>query len=91
MSSINFQEPYSIETRRALEEFFGNAAGSDSRTLLFDHDQMKSIDTKLMSAVAKKERQPVDVSLHAPGDIKTMSDGTQYQVDEQGSWRRIWP
>lgn len=91
MSSINFQEPYSEETRKKLEEVFGKAAGFDPRTLLFDHEQMQSIDTKLMSTVARQEKQPVDVSLHAPGEIKTMSDGTKYQVDEHGSWRRIWP
>ena len=91
MSSINFQEPYSEETRKMLEEAFGKAAGFDPRTMLFNHDQMQSIDTQVMKAVANQEKQPVDVSLHAPGEIKTMSDGTKYQVDDKGSWRRIWP
>jgi hypothetical protein len=91
MSEIHFQRPYDETTKKMLESFFGEAKAFDPLSMLYDHDQMPSIDNNLFKAIANKENQPVDVNLYKPGEIKTMSDGTQYQVDEKGNWRRIFP
>lgn len=89
MSSINFQEPYSEETAKKLREFFGEPAAFDATKLLYDHISM--IKGKDMSAIARSEKQVVNVSLHDPGEIKELSDGTKYQVNDKGEWRRIFP
>ena len=68
---------------------FGEASAKDEVSILFD--KIGTIQQKEMSKIAKEEKQPVTVTLYNPGEIKTMSDGTKYQVDEHGSWRRIWP
>ncbi len=90
MSSINFQEPYSEESAKRLRELFGEPAAFDALKLLYNHSEQPIVG-KDLSAIARKEKQIVELQLHAPGEVKEMSDGTKYQVDEKGNWRRIFP
>ena len=91
MSEIHFDRPYDEETKKRLESLFGAAKAFDPHSMLFNHDQMPLIDNNVFRSIANTERQPVDVNLYKPGEVKTMTDGTQYQVDEKGNWRRIFP
>lgn len=57
----------------------------DDRNALFDAMMMRQQD---MKKIANETNQVVSVELNSPGDIKTMSDGTQYKATPQG-WVKI--
>jgi len=84
--SMNFQNPVSEELAAKITEEFGQPVATDRKTFLFD--QMKQIDQRLMKQIANEAKQPVSVEVNGEGDIKTMSDGTQYRVTPQG-WQKL--
>ena len=57
----------------------------DDKTALFDAMTVHQQD---MKKLANETKQVVSVELNSPGDIKTMSDGTQYKATPQG-WVKI--
>ena len=84
--SIQFERPMNEETRRMIEEMFSqNVAAMDDKTVLVNEFRCLSNE---MTALANTAKQPVCVEIHGDGEIKTMSDGTQYRVTPQG-WRKI--
>lgn len=84
--SINFQNPMNAESFALMKKLFGEPAAKDDLTLLYD--KLPTINSKDMSAVARAAKQPVTVEAHGPGDIKTMADGTRYQVTPTG-WVKL--
>ena len=86
--SINFNEPVGPEAESMLKKLFGDPVASDAKTFLYD--QQLVLEQKLMTELAKKAKQLVPVELNSEGEIKIMSDGTQYQVTPKG-WRKIAP
>jgi len=46
------------------------------------------LETENALKIANTARQPVSVELNEQGEIKTMSDGTKYQVTPSG-WKKI--
>ncbi len=69
-----------------MKKFFGEAVASDRRQFLYD--DMKEIRQVEMKAIANAAEQPVTVELHEPGEIKTMADGTRYEVTPTG-WKLL--
>lgn len=84
--SMNFEHPINEATASRIEELFGKPVASDGKTLLFD--QMGEIRGRDMKEVANLAKQPATIEVHGNGDIKTMADGTRYQVTPQG-WRKL--
>ena len=86
--SIQFERPMNEETRKMMEEFFRqDIVSMDDRMALINSAMFEAGKLK---ALANAANQPCTVELHEEGEIKTMSDGTQYRVTPQG-WRRITP
>jgi len=86
--SMNFTNPVSEEMAARIAEEFGQPVVTDRKTFLFDN--MKQIEGRLMKQIANEAKQPVTVEMHGEGEIKTMSDGTRYQVTPQG-WKKLDP
>jgi len=86
--SINFDEPVGPEAESMIKELFGDPVASDAKTFLYDKQIV--LAQKRMTELANKAKQPATVELNSEGEIKTMSDGTQYQVTPKG-WRKIAP
>lgn len=84
--SMNFTQPVNDEAFTKIKELFGEPAASDRKTLLFD--EMNEIRQKDMKEVANLAKQPVTIEIHGEGEIKTLSDGTRYQVTPRG-WRKL--
>ena len=84
--SVNFQDEVSPEAIKRMAEVFGEPVATDKR--LFLYDQMREIEQSRMKELANMTKQPVTVEMNAPGEIKTMSDGTKYEVTEHG-WKRV--
>jgi hypothetical protein len=84
--SISFNQPLSEEGQRLLNELFGKPKASDGRSFLYD--DIVEINQKDMKELANKAQQPATVELHGEGKIKTMADGTQYQVTRRG-WVKV--
>lgn len=86
--SINFNEPVGPETENMLKKLFGDPVASDAKTFLYDKQLV--LEQKRMTELANKAKQPVSVELNSEGEIKTLSDGTQYRVTPKG-WRKVAP
>ena len=84
--SINFDNEANPATRELIEKLFGKPVADDRKHFLMD--QMRVIDQKLMKQVANTAKQPARVELHEIGEIKTLDDGTRYEVTARG-WRKI--
>jgi hypothetical protein len=84
--SINFDNEANPETREMIEKLFGKPVADDRKHFLMD--QMHVIDQKLMKQVANAAKQPAKVELHGLGEIKTLDDGSRYEVTPRG-WRKI--
>lgn len=84
--SINFEQPVNDAVMEKLKDLFGEPAVNDRKTLLFD--RIGTIQQAQMKEVANLAKQPMTVEVHGQGDIKTMSDGTRYEVTPQG-WKRL--
>ena len=83
--SINFEHEATPEAIEKMRQAFGEAVASDGRQFLYDN--MREIKQTDMKAIANAAKQPAVVELHEQGEIKTMADGTQYEVTPTG-WRR---
>lgn len=86
--SMNFRDPVSEALARKIAEEFGQPVASDNKTFLFD--EMNQIEGRLMKEIANEAQQPVTVEVNGEGDIKTMSDGSRYQVTPHG-WKKLTP
>ena len=84
--SMNFNQPVNPKAMKMIEELFGKPAASDGKTLLFDN--MGEIDSRDMRKIVNAAKQPATIEIHGGDDIKTMADGTRYQVTSKG-WRRL--
>lgn len=84
--SINTEQPMNAATAARLREMFGEPVAADPKTMLFD--KLKALDQREMSDVARIAGQPVTVEVNGPGEVKTMSDGSKYQVTSQG-WKKL--
>ena len=82
---MQFDEPMNDDTRKMIEEMFPGAP-LDERTALINFNN--GIDGRQMKAISNTARQPVKVSLVGEGEVKTLSDGTQYQVTNKG-WIKL--
>lgn len=83
--SIQFDDPMNEKTVERLKEMFkDNLVAFDERLALVNSSQFRSDE---MSELARTAGQPAKLTIHDEGDIKTMSDVTQYKVTPQG-WRR---
>jgi hypothetical protein len=87
MASINVPTEFTAEQHRMMREAFGKAAAEDERTKLFD--TLQQIDQAQMRQIVRAGNEPVTVELHAARERKTMADGTVYEVDECGCWKRV--
>jgi len=90
--SMNFEDDMNEETRELLKETFGDSIKAmDSRNVLLESmegELKKMFSQEEMKKVANTAKQPVSVELNGLGDIKTMSDGTEYALTKQG-WRKL--
>ena len=84
--SITFDGKPNKEALAAMKAFFGQPVAADEKTFLFDN--LPPLEGRQLSKIANKAGQTVTVGLHGEGEIKTLSDGTQYKVTPQG-WRKI--
>lgn len=84
--SMNFESPITPEQRAMIEELFGKPAAADDKTLLFD--DMKVIESKVMGNIARATNQPVRIELHGSGEIRTLADGSRYEVTPAG-WKKL--
>lgn len=84
--SINFKDDMNSEVLERMAEMFGEKlAIVDKRTALINEH---AILGEQISELARIAKQPAALELHGEGEIKTMSDGTQYLVTPQG-WKKI--
>ncbi len=84
--SMNFDNPINKEQQGFIRELLGDKLEAiDEKTALFDAREVFSQD---VSKIATKLNQRVTVELNEPGEIKEMSDSTQYRVTPQG-WKKL--
>lgn len=90
--SINFNHPVGPEEENMLKKMFGEPVASDRKTFLYDDMESRFrqqlMQGRKMTELANKAKQPVAVELNKEGEIKTLSDGTQYRVTPKG-WRKV--
>lgn len=86
--SMSFQNPLNDEAYAKIVKEFGEpiAVDGERKTLLFD--RIGQINQQVMKEIANTAKQPATVGMHGEGEIKTMSDGTQYRVTPQG-WQKL--
>lgn len=85
--SMNFERPVDDdETIEKIKKVFGEPAAHDRKTFL--SDRMTEIKQATMNEIANSAKQVTTVEVNGEGDIKTMADGTRYQVTPQG-WRKL--
>ena len=84
---MQFQEPMNDETAEKIEKMFGPGVPMDARTALIN-DIDRRLDYQNMKEIANTAKQPVTISVVHEGEIKTLSDGTQYQVTPRG-WIKL--
>jgi len=90
MAGISQIPEMSESMRKMVEEAFGKPSASDNVTMLYD--QIDPWAVNKVQALHKEQEHPqriTEVKLYEPGEIHTMSDGRQYQVDDDGKWIRI--
>lgn len=81
-------ENMSFKDLAALREAFGMAeVDHQGDVALFNSSPV--ISQRQLSNAARKTKKVVDITLHAPGAIKEMRDGTRYQVQDNGAWVKI--
>ena len=84
--SINFNEEVNDETMQKMQEVFGDKLKAFDRKIALIEGE--SIDAKDLKEIANTANQPATLEIHSVGDVKTMSDGTQYKVTKSG-WRKV--
>jgi len=84
--SMNFDRPVDDEIIEKIKNVFGEPAAHDRKTFIFD--RMAEIHQSEIKEIANSAKQVATVEVNGEGDIKTMADGTRYQVTPQG-WRKL--
>ena len=85
--NISFDGPVGPETNKMIRELFRDSlVANDDKTFLLN-GQIEP-EQKAMTKIANEAGQTMTVELNKEGEIKTMRDGTQYQVTRKG-WRKI--
>lgn len=84
--SISTQSPMNPEFLKKLEELQGKPAVSDATTALYD--QLCAMTSKQGGDLARAQGEPVSVELNEIGDIRTLADGSRYQVTPHG-WKKL--
>ena len=68
------------------EEMFGkDIAAMDQKTVLLNRRMHLQSE---MKKVANQTKQPVSLEINNEGEIKTLSDGSQYRVTKSG-WKKL--
>lgn len=80
--SINFDKPVNSEALAKIVETFGEPVAKDKKTFLYNN--IETIEQRLMKQIANAAKQPAIVELNGVGSRKTMEDGTEYEVTENG-------
>ncbi len=84
--SMNFEKPLTDENQSFLREFIGeDLVALDEKTALFN---TRNVNQRAVGHIAKMVNQVVTVEINEPDEIKTLSDGSEYQVTPQG-WKKI--
>lgn len=84
--SMNFEKPLTDENQEFLREFIGeDIIALDEKTVLF---KTRNVNQQAVSHIAKMVNQVATVEINEPDEIKTLSDGSQYQVTPQG-WKKL--
>lgn len=85
---IQFENPMNEATRQLMNDLFKDrVAAMDDKTALINACEFTALDMKKLANAAG---QPAELHIHEEGEIKTMSDDTQYRVDPKG-WRHLTP
>lgn len=82
---MQFDKPMNDNARKMIEEMFGPGVPIDEVTALIKFDY---IDGQKMKKIANTAKQPVTISMVGEGEVKTLSDGSQYQVTNRG-WIKL--
>ena len=84
--SMNFEKPLTDENQEFLREFIGeDIVALDEKTVLF---RTRNVNQQAVSHIADMVNQVATVEINGLGEIKTLSDGSQYQVTAHG-WKKI--
>lgn len=83
--SIQFEKELNKEQQSMLHDFVKEIVAVDESQVLFND---LVIQQNKMKELANKLNQPVEVEVNVKGTIKTMLDGTCYQVTDKG-WKRL--
>ena len=84
--SMNFNKPLSEENQSFIRDFMGDdLVALDQNKALFNAGQ---VNQQALKHIANELNQVVEIEANAPSEIKTMSDGSRYQVTLQG-WKRL--
>ena len=84
--SMNFDRPLTDEQQQVFREFMGDRVEAmDKSTALLNTRNFVGSE---MSDLARKLNQVVTLEMNEPGEIKTLSDGSRYQVTPEG-WRKL--
>jgi hypothetical protein len=84
--SISFNDTPNPLAKEFMEKMLGGAEFTDGKSFLYG--DMDEIEKGFMGELANKAGQPVTVELHGEGEIKSMADGTRYQVTPRG-WVKL--
>ena len=84
--SISFKKAPTADVIALMRQLYGDPAAQDEKAFLYD--DLRSLSTTGMTALANRAGQPVSAQIHRQDEIKTLSDGTQYVVTAHG-WRKL--
>lgn len=85
--SISFNDTPNPLAKEFMEKMLGQAEFTDGKSFLYE--DMAEVSQRQMKELANLAEQPVTVELHGEGEIKTMADGTQYQVTRRGDRKSV--
>jgi len=84
--SMNFDNPLTEEQQKIRDSFLKDAlVAGDAKTALLNNTV---IQREQMSKLAYELEQVVTIEINDIGDIKTMTDGTQYKLSPTG-WKKL--
>lgn len=84
----NYNPEAEKSMREQFEEFFGTKKESSN---MFARMALTDAENLTSEAVDKELQNPdiKSVTLHKPGEIVKMMDGSKYIVQENGSWKKL--
>lgn len=83
---MTFDNPVNEQARALIKQVFGKKlVANDDKTFLLTEVEFAAADMKKIAKVAK---QPARLELSGEGEIKTLADGTRYQVTARG-WQKL--